>query len=155
MWSEKVKTGYKFVERYRDPLTGKSKKKTVILDRDTTQSRKVAQRALDAKIQAAIRSSMSAPAAEITLEELADQYIADQKLTRKDATSRRNYFYTKKSLSLYGKDTLASAINANYIRTKLVALDASPDSRCAEKVGCGSERAGDPCVDDIRPEQPC
>lgn len=129
MWSEKVKTGYKFVERYRDPMTGQVRRVSVVMEKDTAQTRKIAQRALDAKIQAAIRSSMSAPAAEITLEELAEQYIADQKLTRKDATSRRNYFYTKKSLSLYGKDTLASAINANYIRTKLVALDASADSK--------------------------
>ena len=57
MWSEKVATGYKFVERYRDPLTGKDRRVSVTMEKDTRQTRKIAQGALDAKIQEALSNS--------------------------------------------------------------------------------------------------
>lgn len=127
MWSEKVKTGYKFVERYRDPLTGRIRRKSVTIEKDTAQARKIAQRTLDAMIEEAIRRRK--PATDITLEDLADQYIDEQKMTRKDATSRRNYFMAQKALRIFGADTLANSLDANYIRTKLIALDESPDTK--------------------------
>lgn len=127
MWSEKVKTGYKFVERYRDPMTGKIRRVSVVMEKDTAQTRKVAQRALDAKIQAAV--DKTTPAADITLGKLAEQYIAEQKITRKEATSRRNYFMAQKALRIFGKDTLVNALNANYIRTRLIALDEGADTK--------------------------
>lgn len=127
MWSEKVKTGYKFVERYRDPLTGRIRRKSVTMEKDTAQARKIAQRTLDAMIEEAIRRRK--PATDITLEDLADQYIDEQKMTRKDATSRRNYFMAQKALRIFGADTLANSLDANYIRTKLIALDESPDTK--------------------------
>lgn len=54
MWVEKVKTGYKFIERYTDPMTGKYRRVSIVLDKDTAQSRKTAQRALNAKIDKAM-----------------------------------------------------------------------------------------------------
>ena len=113
MWAEKVKTGYKFVERYRDPLTGQIRRTSVVMDKDTAQTRKVAQRALDAKIQSAVGDNE--PVADITLEKLTEQYIAEQKMTKKEATSRRNRFMAQKALRIFGKNTLVSALNANYI----------------------------------------
>lgn len=127
MWAEKVKTGYKFVERYRDPLTGQIRRTSVVMDKDTAQTRKVAQRAIDAKIQAAVGDHE--PVADITLEKLAEQYIAEQKMTKKEATTRRNCFMAQKALRVFGKNTLVSALNANYIRTKLIALDEKPDAK--------------------------
>ena len=51
MWTEKTKNGkFKHVERYTDPLTGKEKKISVTTEKNTAQARKMAQRALEAKI---------------------------------------------------------------------------------------------------------
>lgn len=127
MWSEKVKTGYKFVERYRDPLTGKIRRVSVVMEKDTAQTRKVAQRALDAKIQAAVDHSDPAP--EVTLEKLVDQYLAEQKVALKPSTYRRNSFTASEALTVFGRDTLVNALNANYIRTRLIALDRTPEHK--------------------------
>lgn len=127
MWSEKVKTGYKFVERYRDPLTGKTRRVSVVMEKDTAQTRKVAQRALDAKIQAAV--DHSDPALDITLEKLVEQYLEEQKVTLKASTCRRNSFTAAEALDVFGRDTLVNALNANYIRTRLIALDRTPEHK--------------------------
>lgn len=53
MWSENHKSGkINFVERYRDPYTGKWKKASVLMEKDTPRIRKQAQRVLQAKIAA-------------------------------------------------------------------------------------------------------
>lgn len=55
MWSEKLPSGkVRFVERYEDPLTGKQKKVSVTMDRDTASTRKQAQAALNDKISAQV-----------------------------------------------------------------------------------------------------
>ena len=54
MWVEETKKGkYKFIERYTDPLTGKYKRVSIVLDKNTSQSRKQAQKALLDKIDQA------------------------------------------------------------------------------------------------------
>ena len=58
MWVEETKSGkFKFVERYEDFMTGKTKRVSVVLEKNTTQSRKTAQKTLDAKIDAALAKS--------------------------------------------------------------------------------------------------
>ena len=43
MWVEELKNGkYKFVERYTDPMTGKSKRVAVVMDKNTAKNRKMA-----------------------------------------------------------------------------------------------------------------
>ena len=74
MWVEKVKTGYKFIERYTDPMTGKYKRVSVVLDKDTAQSRKTAQRALNTKIDKAMMPQEK----KITLAQLVDLYGQEQ-----------------------------------------------------------------------------
>ena len=50
MWSENHKSGkINFVERYRDPYTGKWKKASVLMEKDTPRIRKQAQKILDEK----------------------------------------------------------------------------------------------------------
>lgn len=127
MWSEKVKTGYKFVERYRDPLTGKTRRVSVVMEKDTAQTRKVAQRALDAKIQAAFTASDQPE--EITVSRLIEKYREEQADTLKASTCRRNYWMGNLMMDVLGKDTLVDALSANYIRTKLIALDRTPEQK--------------------------
>ena len=52
MWVEERSNGkFKFCERYTDYLTGKVKRVSVIMDKNTAQTRKIAQRTLEQKIQ--------------------------------------------------------------------------------------------------------
>lgn len=58
MWSEKLPNGkFRFAERYTDPLTGKQKKVSITLDKDTAVTRKRAQVVLNDKIDAKIDNS--------------------------------------------------------------------------------------------------
>ncbi len=52
MWVEQTKQGkYKYIERYKCPLTGKYKRASVVLEKNTRQAQKQAQEALTLKIQ--------------------------------------------------------------------------------------------------------
>lgn len=52
MWVEKLKNGkYKYVERYKDPLTGKLKKVSVTYEKNNRQTKSLAIRELEEKIQ--------------------------------------------------------------------------------------------------------
>lgn len=73
MWTEKLQTGkYKAVERYTDPVTGKAKKISVVIDSDTRKARKEAQRILDEKIEAILGKT---DYDNMTLRELCDRYL--------------------------------------------------------------------------------
>jgi integrase len=55
MWVEQTKDGrFKFIERYKDPYTEKTRKKSTILTSDSPQAWKKAQKILDKKIKAAL-----------------------------------------------------------------------------------------------------
>ncbi|EAC9635231.1 site-specific integrase, partial [Listeria monocytogenes] len=55
MWIEKLSDGkFKYVERYKDPYSEKTKKKSVILTSDSAQASNKARKLLDKKINEAI-----------------------------------------------------------------------------------------------------
>lgn len=55
MWIEKLADGkFKYVERYKDPYSEKTKKKSVILTSDSAQASNKARKLLDKKINEAI-----------------------------------------------------------------------------------------------------
>ena len=113
MWVEETKNGkYKYIERYTDPLTGKYRRVSVVLDKNTAQARKQAQSALSEKIRAATEPQPE----DITLRELIEKYRNEQKKTVKASTYRRNYFACQTLMNILGADTLVSKINAGYIR---------------------------------------
>lgn len=116
MWVEETKNGkYKFVERYTDFMTGKQKRVSVVMDKNTAQARKAAQKAIDEKIDKAVRACMSVEKT-ITLAELVDVYRQDQKQTVKQSTYKRNYFACKTLMEILGEDTLVERLSAQYIR---------------------------------------
>ena len=87
MWVEETKKGkYKYIERYTDPLTGKYKRVSVVLDKNTAQAKKQAQNALAEKI----RKAMDPKPETITLGELVEKYREEQKKTVKPSTYRRS-----------------------------------------------------------------
>lgn len=81
MWVEKRATGtYKFVEQYKSPLTGKRKRVSVTMDKDTAHTRKEAQAALEAKIQHQLKHVDDGNLKHgITLRELATDWLKDYK----------------------------------------------------------------------------
>lgn len=118
MWVEELKNGkYKAVERYTDYLTGKQRKVSVTMDKNTAGSRKMAQKTLETKIENALEEK---PKKDCTLKELVDAYSVDQKVTVKMSTYNRNYFATKTLMHILGKDTLVNRLSAKYVRKKLL-----------------------------------
>ena len=123
MWVEETKKGkYKYIERYTDPLTGKYRRVSIVLDKNTAQARKQAQAALSEKIRQAI---VPQPAT-ITLAELIEKYRDEQRKTVKASTYQRNYFACETIKKLLGADTRMDAINAGYIRQTLLTSGKEP-----------------------------
>ena len=117
MWVEKVKTGYKFIERYTDPMTGKYRRVSIVLDKDTAQSRKTAQRALNAKIDQAMMPQET----KITLAQLVELYGKEQLKTVKMQTYSRNQSACNALIKMLGADTLVNKLAAGYVRERLIA----------------------------------
>lgn len=124
MWIEETKNGkYKFVERYEDYFTGKTKKVSVTLDRNTPQSRKTAQKTLDQKIAAAMEKTVKK---DVSLKELVEEYRKDQKLTVKQSTYSRNFHACNAIMRMLGENTLVDRITAKYVRDKFLASGKAP-----------------------------
>ena len=118
MWVEETKNGkYKFIERYTDYLTGKIRRVSVTMDRNTPQSRKIAQKALDAKIDKAIQPKKKKS---IALKELVKYYQESQKLTVKASTYTRNTYACESLLKILGKSILVDRITAAYVRERFL-----------------------------------
>ena len=125
MWIEELKNGkFKYVERYTDYLTGRSKKVSVTLDKNTAQNRKLAQKVLDEKINKALNSSYDTKK-ELTLKELVEKYRNYQLGKIKQSTYRRNYHACNALLRILGEDTLVNKLNKLYVED---CFDASGDS---------------------------
>lgn len=126
MWVEKTKQDkYKYIERYTDPLTGKYRRVSVVLDKNTAQAKKQAQSVLAEKI----RQAMDPQPETITLAELIEKYRAEQKRTVKPSTYRRNYFFGESVKKTFGSGSRIDALTANYIRETIIALDKTPDQK--------------------------
>lgn len=127
MWVEKRKNGtYKFVERYTDYMTGKVKRVSVNLDKNTAQTRKLAQRTLNEKIDSIMAVANAPKEQTITLGKLVEAYRQEQQKTIKQSTYRRNYHSCNTLLKILGEDTLVNRLNAQYIRQSLFCTGKEP-----------------------------
>ena len=125
MWIEETRNGkYKAVERYTDYLTGKTKRVSVTMEKNTAQARKVAQITLQEKIQQAYTGKKEET--KLTLSDLVEEYQKDQKLTVKMSTYNRNFFACKTLKSILGENTLVSRLSAKYVRDRLLATGKGP-----------------------------
>lgn len=127
MWVEKAKTGYRFIERYKDPLTLKYRRFTVTLEKDTRQTRKQAQELLNERIRA-YYDSVPTQGKEYTLADLVQAYRVYQKKMVKASTYRRNYFAADTLMKMLGGDTLLSNLNAGYIKKCFIASGKENDT---------------------------
>lgn len=114
MWIENLENGrYKFVERYDDYLTGKQKKVSITLDKNTAATRKFAQAELLKKIER--KQQNVSYNKEITLNELYECYCSYQKTAVKSNTSKRNAISNRMMLGYLGADCLVNNLTALYI----------------------------------------
>lgn len=117
MWVEQVKTGYKYIERYTDPMTGKYRRVSVVLEKDTAQARKTAQRVLNAKIDEGMRPQEK----KITLSQLVSAYHKAQEYTVKPQTADRNLSACRSIMSMLGENTYVDKLSAGYVRERFLA----------------------------------
>jgi integrase len=116
MWIEQRGDHYIAIERYKDYLTGKTRRVSVPMEKDTAQARKRAERALQAKIDAQAEKPST-----VTLEALKTAYIAYQKRTVKASTVKRNNTILSIVVGIIGKDALCDRLTAGSIMTALTA----------------------------------
>ncbi|MDE7435721.1 MAG: site-specific integrase [Lachnospiraceae bacterium] len=123
MWSEDLPNGkVRFVERYTDPMTGKQKKISVVLDKNTATTRKQAQAALADKISDRLGDlSAQTKNADLRLSDLVDLYRKSQSITVAKSTYSRNYHAANTIMQLLGKSTLVSQLNAAYVKDRFLA----------------------------------
>ena len=85
MWVEERKTGFKFVERYTDPMTGKVKRVSISMPKNTAKNRKLAAAALQERIDQELKTA-STQKKDLTLKELTELYNTEQLRTVKQST---------------------------------------------------------------------
>ena len=124
MWSTPAQNGKTvFRERYKDPMTGKTKTATVTLSgSDSPKLRKLAFEALQIKIQNASRDNAEGT----TLKVLYDRYINYQSMTNRSSTVKRNASTLSNCVELLGKDVLVNKLTAAYIRDKFMEYTQNP-----------------------------
>lgn len=123
MWVEELKNGkFRCAERYTDPMTGKQKKVSVVVEKNTAASRKTASAILQERIREALRD----PVTETTLQELADLYLLHQEKAVKASTWRRNKFAVESIVRILGEDTIVDKMTAGYVREKFLETGREP-----------------------------
>lgn len=115
MWIEETKSGkFKFTEQYIDYMTGKKKRVSITLPKNTAAARKTAASILVKMIDE--KQSVPPKKEDLTLEQLIDKYREYQKISVKASTYKRNYFACETLKRMLGKDTLINKLTANYIK---------------------------------------
>ena len=96
---------FQAVQTYKDPLSEKTRKVTVTIDKNTSRQRNLAARILQEKISKAIEGAGLART-RMTFGSLVERYLESIKGTHKASTVARNTFALHTWLTLIGKDTL-------------------------------------------------
>ena len=116
MWLEPYKDKYRAIERYTDPMTGKQKRVSTIIEKDTKSARKAAEEVLRAKIEEATTVKKDE---NITLEEIAEKYNQHVKESCRETTWKRDKSTLNGAIRILGKDVIAKNLTARYIDQKL------------------------------------
>lgn len=116
MWIEKRKDKYLAVERYTDYLTGKQRRVSVIMEKDSPQARNKARAILQAKMNTKREEKQT----ELTLKDLETAYLAYQRKLFKESTVKRNEIVIDVVINIIGSDTLCSRISAGNITKALL-----------------------------------
>lgn len=118
MWVEQRGDRYLAVDRYKDFMTGKWKRVSVTMGKDTQQARNKAQKILQSKIEV-IRQQDPEPQ-DVTLDQLRKDYIAYQTRIYKASTVHRNDNILTIVNGIIGSDTLCARLSAGSIMRALL-----------------------------------
>ena len=114
MWTEPLKNGkYRAAERYLDPITGKQKKVSVTIEKDTRTTRKEAQKILDQKIKDILGKTNHD---DMTLSELFEKYLDTIKKPSSKDSLRTTITRLKNEL---GSNARVNYLTASYVSEKL------------------------------------
>ena len=121
MWIQKKPNGkYQFFERYTDPMTGKKKTVSVLLDKNRRVDREAASAALRQRIQALTITAVNCP--DITFRALCEVYTKAQKdgaVKEQTAVSNERRMNTLRKK--IGDTVIVSKLTAPYVRNALKA----------------------------------
>ncbi|MBE5943880.1 MAG: site-specific integrase [Lachnospiraceae bacterium] len=113
MFCEKLPNGkVRYGERYKDPLTLKSRKVFVQMDKDTPSNRKKAMSELALRIE---KKCIITEFSDITFQQLLDEYLHYQLHTVKKTTHRRNKCTLQRFVDTIGPSVRVNSVNARYI----------------------------------------
>lgn len=118
MWIEPRGDRFLAVERYKDFMTGKWKRVSTVMDRDTAQARNKAQKILQARIEAV--QQLDPEPHDITLADLKEDYIKYQTKLLKESTVIRNEIVLNVVVRAIGPDTLCGRLTAGIIMSRLI-----------------------------------
>lgn len=114
MFCEKLPNGkVRYGERYKDPLTLKSKKVSVCMDKDSPSNRKKAIAELNLRIQKLTCINQNE---KLTFQQLLDEYMEYQSKTVEQSTYRRNKSTLERFIKVIGADTLVNNTTAYHIK---------------------------------------
>ena len=116
MYIREHKGKWRFAECYPDPLTGKKREVSIVLDKNTPQTRKEASIVLQEKIRA--KTCNTCPES-MRLSELVDKFVSYQRSMRKESTAKQDEIVLRGVCRLIGSDVLISRITAPVIRERL------------------------------------
>ena len=115
MYTQIQKSGkVRFFEKYRDPLTGNQKTVSVVLDKDTTRTRKQAAAILQDKIRQRVEGSHDD---DTTFQELTERFLRAKPTEVKHSTARAWGSRINGLLSVLGPSVKANKLTAKYIYT--------------------------------------
>ena len=122
MWIEERNGKFRACERYTDYMTGKTKRVSVTLEKNTAAARRLAAEELNRMIDNKYEKKRE----NYTLKDLVEQYRIYQKNTVKASTYTRNYHACNALMSILGEDILQDKLNAAYIKKKFLETKKSP-----------------------------
>lgn len=133
MWIELTSAGkYKYVEEYTDYMTGKKKRVSTTLEKNTAAAKRTAAEVLRKKIDQKLQEPALAQNPDLTLSQLVEKYQLYQQKTVKESTYRRNFYQCKALIKILGKDVIVNRLTANYIKERFLLSGESP-SRLNER----------------------
>ncbi|ATD31642.1 integrase [Macrococcus sp. IME1552] len=126
MWCEAFQdkndiTKYRFIEKYKDPLTDKWKRTSVVMNKNTKPSQKEAERQLNEKIEAIINDKSPLTLKTLTFHQACDEWLSHYISVSgsKRSTIKGKQSNTNRVKEEFEKDLLVSRINAQMIKDKL------------------------------------
>ncbi len=116
MWVERTKEGYRFIEKYKDPMTDTWKRTSVVRPTKSNTDRNTALRLLEHRISELTQYADSYP---FTLREASEAYIAWQYEENKEQSALNAKEECERIMARLGEDVLVSRLTAPYVRENL------------------------------------